>query len=147
MLKIWIVKRRDIQNPILEVPRLEFFETHAILKHLLQCLAHIELLRLLYQWQQLFCPFWYKIQFFIIICSLKVHIFWEGHKILRNLPLTFDYSKYICTVKSKAKISQNVLAFSKYMNFNGCKWLGFLFSVITVIIIFILYILNCKYHP
>ena len=25
--------------------------------------------------------------------SLKVHIFWEGHKILRNLPLTFDYSK------------------------------------------------------
>ena len=21
----------------------------------------------------------------------KVHIFWEGHKILRNLPLTFDY--------------------------------------------------------
>ena len=26
--------------------------------------------------------------------SSKVHIFWEGHKILRNLPLTFDYSKY-----------------------------------------------------
>ena len=25
--------------------------------------------------------------------SFKVHIFWEGHKILRNLPLTFD-----CTV-------------------------------------------------
>ena len=24
----------------------------------------------------------------------KVHIFWEGHKILRNLPLTFDYSTY-----------------------------------------------------
>ena len=24
--------------------------------------------------------------------SCKVHIFWEGHKILRNLPLTFDYS-------------------------------------------------------
>ena len=69
MLKIWIVKRRDIQNPILEVPRLEFFEKHAILKHLLQCLAHIELLRLLYQWQQLFCPFWYKIQSFMIICS------------------------------------------------------------------------------
>ena len=22
--------------------------------------------------------------------SFKVHIFWEGHKILRNLPLTFD---------------------------------------------------------
>ena len=25
---------------------------------------------------------------------LKVHIFWEGHKFLRNLPLTFDYSTY-----------------------------------------------------
>ena len=25
---------------------------------------------------------------------VKVHIFWEGHKILRNLPLTFDYSIY-----------------------------------------------------
>ena len=24
----------------------------------------------------------------------KVHIFWAGHKILRNLPLTFDYSAY-----------------------------------------------------
>ena len=24
----------------------------------------------------------------------KVHIFWEGHKISRNLPLTFDYSTY-----------------------------------------------------
>ena len=27
--------------------------------------------------------------------SGKVYIFWEGHKILRNLRLTFDYSKYI----------------------------------------------------
>ena len=26
--------------------------------------------------------------------SFKVHIFWEGHKTLRNLPLTFDYSTY-----------------------------------------------------
>ena len=26
--------------------------------------------------------------------TVKVHIFWEGHKILRNLPLTFDYSTY-----------------------------------------------------
>ena len=25
---------------------------------------------------------------------IKVHIFWEGHKILQNLPLTFDYSTY-----------------------------------------------------
>ena len=24
----------------------------------------------------------------------KVHVSWEGHKILWNLPLTFDYSTY-----------------------------------------------------
>ena len=28
-----------------------------------------------------------------ILCN-KVHIFWEGHKILRNLPLTFDCVYY-----------------------------------------------------
>ena len=50
----------------------------------------------------------------------KVQIFWEGRKILRNLPLTFDNSTYtvLHTVKSKGKISQNFLAFSEYMNFN-----------------------------
>ena len=26
--------------------------------------------------------------------KVKVHIYWEGHKILRHLPLTFDYSTY-----------------------------------------------------
>ena len=30
----------------------------------------------------------------LVVCPIKVHIFWEGHKILRNLPLTFDYSTY-----------------------------------------------------
>ena len=50
--------------------------------------------------------------FFAIVQTVKVHIFWEGHKILRNLPLT------VCTaVKSKGKISQNCVAFSEYMNF------------------------------
>ena len=43
----------------------------------------------------------------------KVHIFWEGHKILRTLHLTFDYS----TCSQKVKISQNFVAFSEYMNF------------------------------
>ena len=43
----------------------------------------------------------------------KVHIFWEGHKILRNLHLLTA-----CTVvKSKVKSSQNFVAFSEYMNF------------------------------
>ena len=44
----------------------------------------------------------------------KVHIFWEGHKILRNLPLTFDCSTYS---QKLGKISQNFVAFSEYMNF------------------------------
>ena len=43
----------------------------------------------------------------------KVHIFWEGHKILRNLHPTFDYSTYS---QNKGKISQNFEAFSEYMN-------------------------------
>ena len=42
--------------------------------------------------------------------SIKVHIFWGGHKILRNFYLTFA----LC---SKVKISQNFVAFSEYMNF------------------------------
>ena len=53
-------------------------------------------------------------------CLSKVHIFWEGHKILQNLHLTF--------VKSKVKISQNFVAFSEYMNFkhnnNNSKFLS-----------------------
>ena len=44
----------------------------------------------------------------------KVHIFLEGHKILRNLPLTLT----VHTVISKGKILQNFVAFSEYMNFN-----------------------------
>ena len=31
---------------------------------------------------------------FVTVTTSKVHIFWEGHKILRNLHLTFDYSTY-----------------------------------------------------
>ena len=46
-------------------------------------------------------------------CS-KVHIFWEGHKILWNLHLTF----VLCSAsQKKVKISQNFVAFSEYMNF------------------------------
>ena len=40
------------------------------------------------------------------LCQLKF-IFWEGHKILQNLHLTFVYS-------TKVKISQNFVAFSEY---------------------------------
>ena len=45
----------------------------------------------------------------------KVHIFWEGHKILRNLHLTFEWH-YLG--KIKVKISKKFVAFSEYMNFN-----------------------------
>ena len=44
---------------------------------------------------------------------IKVHIFREGHKILRNLHLL----SYVVPVKSKVKISQNVVALSEYINF------------------------------
>ena len=50
---------------------------------------------------------------------LKVRIFWEGHKILRYLHLTFVYS--IHTDKSKVEILENYEAFSEYMNFKGNK--------------------------
>ena len=43
--------------------------------------------------------------------SIKVHIFWEGHKIS-----IVDLS-YVVPVKSMVEISQNFLAFSKYKNF------------------------------
>ena len=42
----------------------------------------------------------FRIQARVFLCPRfsKVHIFWEGHKILRNLPLTFD-----CMYVLKAK--------------------------------------------
>ena len=45
----------------------------------------------------------------------KVHIFWEGHKILQISTLLLSY---VVPVKSKVEISQNCVAFSEYMNFN-----------------------------
>ena len=50
---------------------------------------------------------WYEIT--------KVRIFWEGHKILRNLHLTFVYLLTVHTDKSKVEILQNFVAFSEYM--------------------------------
>ena len=57
------------------------------------------------------------------IALYSVHllcIFWEGHKILRNLHLTFLLcSKYLVPlpVKSKVKISQDFVAFSEYKTY------------------------------
>ena len=44
--------------------------------------------------------------FLFRIFAIKVHIFWEGHKILRNFPLTFD---------RKGNISQFFVAFSELL--------------------------------
>ena len=46
---------------------------------------------------------------------VKVHIFWEGHKILRTSTLLLSY---IVPVKSNMEILQHFVAFSEYMNFN-----------------------------
>ena len=49
---------------------------------------------------------WTTVQWEFFFSFIKVHIFWEGHKILWNLPLTFEYRDF-------AKF----VAFSEYMNF------------------------------
>ena len=51
---------------------------------------------------------------FLVFCLIKGNIFWEGHKILQNLHLTFDWH-YMD--KSKVEISQNFVASSEYTNF------------------------------
>ena len=48
----------------------------------------------------------------LVSLASKVHIFWEGHKILRNLHIT--NLSYVVPVKSKVEISQNFVAFSEY---------------------------------
>ena len=47
---------------------------------------------------------------------VKVRIFWEGHKILRNFDCIFDWH-YIGQIWSTVEILQTFVAFSEYMNF------------------------------
>ena len=70
---------------------------------------------------------------FIFKQNVKVHIFWEGPIILRNLEIVplAKFQPYFCPidsfiseqsicivpVKSKVEISQNFVGFSEYMNF------------------------------
>ena len=51
----------------------------------------------------------------------------KATKILRNLPLTFDYSTY---GQKLGKISQNFVAFSEYMNFNFVLKIRFNFQIV-----------------
>ena len=47
---------------------------------------------------------------------VKVHIFWEGHKILEISTLDLYY---VVLVKLTVEIPKNFLAFSEYMNFKS----------------------------
>ena len=47
--------------------------------------------------------------------DIKVQLFWEGHKNLRNIPHGFDI--YLVNVKTMRKIAQIFVAFSEKLNF------------------------------
>ena len=47
---------------------------------------------------------------------IKVQLFWEGHKNLRDLPQGFDI--YLVNVKTMRKIEQIFVFFSEKLNFN-----------------------------
>ena len=47
--------------------------------------------------------------------SVKVQLFWEGHKNLRNFPHDFDI--YLVNVKTMRKIAQTLGAFSEKLTF------------------------------
>ena len=57
----------------------------------------------------------------------KVHIFWEGHKILRNLHLTFEWH-YTCRTKLRWRFrkilwpSQNIWTLIHWWTTNDAKW-------------------------
>ena len=54
--------------------------------------------------------------------DVKVHIFWEDHKIFQKLYRRIVL--YVVIVKSTVDILQKILAFSEYMNFNeNMLWL------------------------
>ena len=49
--------------------------------------------------------------------DIKVQLFWEGHKNLRNIPHGFDIY-----VKTMRKIAQIFMAFSEKLNFSKKGW-------------------------
>ena len=65
----------------------------------------------------------------------KVHIFWEGHKIFQNLPLTFDHSTYSQKLgEDFAKVCGLLRIYELYY----CNWSAFLRNrrYYTVLVIF-----------
>ena len=60
----------------------------------------------------------------LLVVVSKVHIIWEGHKILQKFALLLT----VCTVvKSKVKISQIFEAFSECMNFKKVAFCSLIF--------------------
>ena len=55
-----------------------------------------------------------------VLPNIKVRIFWEGHKIWKNLPLKIWH--YSVTSNFKWMIFSNFVAFSEYLNFNFSKF-------------------------
>ena len=47
--------------------------------------------------------------YMFILLDIKVQLFWEGHKNLRNLPHGFDI--YLVNIKTMRKIAQIFVAF------------------------------------
>ena len=53
--------------------------------------------------------------------SLKVQLFWEGHKNVRNCPYGFEI--YLANVKTVRTIAQIFVAFAEKLDFNIYKML------------------------
>ena len=64
-----------------------------------------------------FISFWGKWDRGNLLLKFKVHIFWEGHKMLGNLHCRVD-RYYIGQIYS-GDLLQKFASFSQYMNFNG----------------------------
>ena len=62
-----------------------------------------------------------------ILIAIKVQLFWEDHKNLRNRPHVFDI--YLVNVKTMRMIAQILVAFSEKLNFTSQIVItGYLFS-------------------
>ena len=84
--------------------------------------------------------------------SCKVHIFWEGHKILRNLPLTFD--RMYCSQKlgeDFAKIlwpSQNIWTLQDWLPVKILMkiYLDDLYSLFGIFFFLICWSIHCSHR-
>ena len=57
--------------------------------------------------------------------NVKVHVFWEGHKILRNLHLTFDHSTYSQKLGEDFAKFCGLLRIYELYYLNDPNWNGF----------------------